>query len=257
MQVAKEKRRTKIYNELARHFPLWREACLEEKGRDLKETLFIKQVFKAAGGNIRSVVDLGGGVGTHSKGLVEAGYDVTLFDQSRIAIAIAQRGTPRLATVQGCFESIYLDTGFDAAVCMWSTLAYVHGEKGRKHFYQWLRDHAKDVIILDQANFHAYPRVFHKVYEAENEGYAIKVTRDWVLDAHGCKRTKFVYELFNKRTGAREVIDDEETQKYIPIERLACYLGRGWDLAHLVGDYDLAERYERERSSRMIAVFTK
>ncbi len=260
MQMAKGRRQTKIYEDLARHFPLWREACLAEKGRDLKETEFIKQVFQAVPGTlrpVRSVVDLGGGVGTHSRGLVEAGYDVTLFDQSRPAITIAKQNIPRLATVHGTFETIYLDMGFDAAICMWSTPAYVHSEAGRRHFYRWMREHAQGVIILDQANFHTYPGAFHKIYEAENDEYSIRVTRDWIFGADNCKRTEFVYELLDKRTGKTETIEDQETQQYLTVRQLRHYLGREWSLAHLVGDYDLAERYERDSSSRLITIFTK
>ncbi len=257
MQVVSSNRKTKIYEDLAHLFPLWREACLEEKGRDLKETGFITQVFQAAPRTISSVIDLGGGVGTHSKGLVKGGYAVTLFDQSQNAIAIAKQDNPGLVTVTGSFETISLNSQFDAAICMWSTLTYALDEEGRKNFYQWIKENTGEVVILDQANFHTYPRLFHKVYEAENEEYAIRVIRDWVLDPDNCKHTKFVYELFNKRTKKTEIIEDEETQQYLTIDRLKHYLGKEWDLTYLLGDYDLAKQYEVKDSSRLITVFTK
>jgi len=112
--------KTKIYEDLADLFSLWRDTTLGQKGHEKKEVDFIEDAFKAHSGEIKSVIDLGGGVGLHAGLLLKHGYDVTLFDQSKKALAIAKKNYPKLKIVQGSFEKINLNKQYDAAVCMWS-----------------------------------------------------------------------------------------------------------------------------------------
>ncbi len=82
----------------------------------------------------------------------------------------------------------------------------------------------------------------------------MKVFRDWQL--HGTiKDTKFVYEITNKTTGKIETISDAEREEYVSIEQIQEYLGSEWKLRYLLGDYDLKAQFNKENSSRIIAVF--
>lgn len=247
--------KTKIYEELAHLYPLWRETCLGRSGCDLEETNFITSVFKDTALPIRSIIDLGGGVGTHSKFLVEQGYDVTLFDQSKKALSLAKTNCPNLRVENGSFETINLTDTFDAAICMWSTLSYVLDEVGRDHFYGWMKKHVRHCIILDEANFYAYPDSFHKIYEGENDDYTLTITRDWTLDNNHLKKTIFNYDLFNKHTKTTEKIDDAEAEQYVTVEKLEEYLGDSWKLSYLLGGYDIKKLFDKNESSRIITVF--
>jgi hypothetical protein len=249
--------KTKIYEDLASLFPLWRETTLEEKNHEKKEVDFVVSVFKKYPAAIRSVIDLGGGVGLHAGLLSGAGYEVTLFDQSRKALAIAKKNNPKLKIAHGSFESIGLKGEYDAAICMWSTLSYVLSEVGRRKFYAWQARHVKKLIILDEANFYRYPHNFHKVYVGEDEDHEMTVERDWVLSNQNLKKTKFIYEVFDKKTEKSKIIKDAENEQYLSVEQLKNYLGFSWNLKYLCGGYDLKNFYEKKKSSRIIPVFFK
>lgn len=68
--------KTKIYESLAGLFPLWRDTTLGIKKHEKKETKFIIGILNKYPGKIKTVIDLGGGVGLHAGLLVKAGYDI-------------------------------------------------------------------------------------------------------------------------------------------------------------------------------------
>jgi len=246
--------KTKIYENLAELFPLWRETTLGKIGHEKEETNFVIDIFKKYSEKIETVIDLGGGVGLHSELLLKAGYDVTLFDQSEKALSIAKKNNPNLKTIHGSFETIDINQEYDASICMWSTLSYIFSEEGRINFYNWQKTHIKKLIILDEANFYKYNQKFHKIYLGENNDYKMKVIRDWELTDDNLKKTKFIYEIFDKKTGKSETIEDAENEQYVEIERLKKYFGAEWDM-EIYGDYNLNSHFNKEESSRIIPVF--
>lgn len=98
--------KTEIYENLADLFSLWREAISGQKNHEKQETNFIINVFKKYPNQIKSVIDLGGGVGLHSGQFLKFGYDITLFDQSQKALSIAKKNNPDLKTICGSFEKL-------------------------------------------------------------------------------------------------------------------------------------------------------
>ncbi|MBI2609587.1 class I SAM-dependent methyltransferase [Candidatus Giovannonibacteria bacterium] len=246
--------KTKIYENLAELFPLWRETTLGKVGHEREETNFVIDIFKKYSEKIEKVIDLGGGVGLHSGLLLKAGYDVTLFDQSEKALSIAKKNYPDLKVIHGQFETININQEYNAAICMWSTLSYIFSEEGRRNFYDWQKTHIKKIVILDEANFYRYNQKFHKTYLGENDDYKMKVIRDWELTDDNLKKTKFVYEIFDKKTGKSETIEDAENGQYVEIERLKEYFGVEWNL-EIYGDYNLDSHFKKEDSPRIIPVF--
>ena len=249
--------KTKIYENFVQFFPLWRETTLEKRGNEIRETKFITDVFRKLHSTIKSVIDLGGGVGTHAIPLLEAGYDMTLLDRSKKALTIAKKKRSGLKIVRGSFEKLSVNKNYDAGICMWSTLTYIFSEKGREVFYGWLKTHIKRAIILDEANFYRYSSSFHKIYLGEDENYKMKVIRDWQLTKKYLKKTKFTYEITDKKTGITKRIRDAENEQYVTLEKIQGYLGSDWHLYHLAGDYDLRKKYKPKSSKRIIAVFVR
>jgi len=237
-------------------FPLWRETTIGEKKREVVETNFILEVFRKYPGRIKTVIDLGGGVGLHSRVLLKAGYDVTLFDRSVHALAIAKKNFPKLNIIRGSFENIRINKKYDAAICMWSTLSYIYSEKARRHFYNWQKAHVRKAIILDEANFYRYPKKFHKIYQGKSTTHELKVIRDWVMTKLYLKKTKFVYEILDRNSGRDRTIKDAENKQYVPLKKLQKYLGSTWNLKKVYGDYEQNKFYNRS-SSRIIPIFYK
>ena len=248
--------KTKIYENIAELFPLWRETTLGKVGHEKEETNFVIDIFKKHSEKISTVIDLGGGVGLHSDLLQKAGYDVTLFDQSEKALSIAKKNNQNLKIIHGSFETIDINQEYDVAICMWSTLSYIFSEEGRLNFYNWQKSHIKKLVVLDEANFYRYDQKFHKIYLGENEDYKMKVIRDWELTDKNLKKTSFIYEIFDKKTGKTEVIEDAENEQYVEIEKLKEYFGTEWNLK-IYGDYNVGSLFNKEESSRIIPVFFK
>jgi hypothetical protein len=266
----------RIYDDLAEFYPLWREVCTGKKANESDELRFIADVF-ASSSSIKSVIDLGGGVGVHAIGLARHGFDVTLLDKSAGAISIAKRNHPALKVSLTSFESIDLPQSFDAAICMLSSLTFIMEESGQKHFYGWLKEHVHDLIILDQSNFkrfcdnpddlgnsnkkiHARKSYSSKSHserlEGEDKHFHLKIARDWFIE-NNLKQTSFLYEFVDKDSGASKVIPDGQMQRYVPIEQLVSFLGKDWRLIALLGDYSLKSMFDEHNSPRMISVFKR
>ncbi len=244
--------RTRIYEDLADLYTLWRDTSLGEAGSEKREVQFLVNLFDAH--QIKSTIDLGGGVGLHARGLTERGYDVTLFDQSEKALTIAKEHLPALKTSHGSFETINLDTTFDASICMWSTLSYVWDKKDQQHFYEWVGTHSSKLIVLDEPNFSLYPQEFHKIYTGGDAHRSIKITRDWTME-NNLKRTRFLYEVRDKVTSEVTKYEDQEVQQYLTLEEMQHFLGKDWKLEKIYGDYDTNASFDLKTSPRMIFIF--
>lgn len=250
----------RIYDDLAEFYPLWREVCLGKKASEAEEVRFIGDVF-ASSSSINSVIDLGGGVGVHALALAKHGFEVTLLDKSAKAISIAKRELPALKVALSNFESINLPQTYDAAICMLSSLTFILEESGRNHFYNWLKHHTRDLIILDQSNFHRYAnnfsgKSFSERLEGEDKHFHLRIARDWFME-NDLKQTSFIYEFIDKASEATKVIPDGQVQRYVPIEQLVSYLGKDWRLIALLGDYSLKTIFDEDTSPRMISIFKR
>jgi ubiquinone/menaquinone biosynthesis C-methylase UbiE len=250
----------RIYDDLAEFYQLWREVCLGKKASEADELRFIADVF-ASSSAITSVIDLGGGVGVHAIALAKHGFDITLLDKSAKAISIAKRNLPTLKVALANFESIDLPQTYDAAICMLSSLTFILEESGQRHFYNWLKHHTRDLIILDQSNFHRYAKTaseksFSERLEGEDKHFYLRIARDWFIE-NNLKQTSYLYEFVDKASEATKVIPDGQIQRYVPIEQLVSFLGKDWRLVALLGDYSLKHMFDEYTSPRMISVFKR
>ena len=84
----------------------------------------------------------------------------------------------------------------------------------------------------------------------------MKVIRDWELTKTNLKKTKFVYEIFDKKSKKIEMVKDAENEQYVPVEKLQKYFGAGWNL-EIYGDYSVNSKFNKKESSRIIPVFFK
>jgi len=245
----------RIYDDLAEFYPLWRDACLKRKASESDEVNFLLEVFGSSS-SIESVIDLGGGTGIHGIPLSKHGFEVTLFDKSANALAIARRNLSEIKIVNGSFETISLRQSFDASICMLSSFTYVLDESGRSHFFDWLATHTNDLIVLDQGNFYRYPKSYSDRFAGEDKHFNLRVARDWYMEGN-TKHTSFLYEFVDKASDSPKVIPDEQIQCYLTIEELVSYLGSSWRLVALVGGYDLKQIFDDQTSPRMISVFKR
>ena len=245
----------RIYDDLAEFYQLWRDACLGRKASESDEVKFLLEVF-ASSKSVKTVIDLGGGTGVHAIPLAKHGFDVTILDKSPNAISIARRNFSEIKTVQSSFETMTLTRSFDASICMLSSFTYILDEPGRRHFYRWLSEHTRDLLVLDQGNFARYPKTFNDRFQGEDKHFSLKVARDWYIEDR-TKHTSFLYEFVDKASEAAKVLADEQVQRYVTIEEQVAYLGKGWRLVALLGDYNLKNIFDEQSSPRMICVFKR
>lgn len=243
-----------IYNKLAELYPLWRSALLnnDEKAQQ-KQGEFLKTALPKT--DIKTIIDLGGGVGTHSIPLSQAGYKVSIFDASKEALKLVNQKTKLIKTYHSKFEKINLAENFDSAICMWSTINYLLTHKDRKHFITWIKNHTNKYIIIDQANFLIYPKIFSAQYESSDSTTKLKITRDWEIKKQ-TRKTNYLYEITGK-DGKLKIIKDKEIQYFMTLDEIIKLIGKGWATKYILGDYDVKTKFNFQKSHRLITVFEK
>ncbi len=245
----------RIFEDLAFLYPLWRDTCLGTHKSWTRETEFLESLFRNCN-QITSIIDLGCGVGLHSRELSRAGYLPTLFDKSVSALAIAAAHLPACRIINADFESISLAEEFDASVCMWSSSTYILDDSARTHFFGWVATHTRNIVVVDQPNFPQYPHISNSSLHGENDLHSLTVTRKWTIQ-RSIKTTSWIYNVSNKATNDRVLYEDYEVQQYLRTSDIAQLLGPLWRLDKVYGDYDLTRSFSPSDSRRMISVFKR
>ena len=245
----------KIYEASPEVYALWRKALTGEKLNEPKQIEFIHNLLQNH--KCKTLIDLGGGIGIHAGVLAEKGYNVTLLDASSKALKIAKINYPSLDVVQSSFEKIKENKLFDAAICMWTTFPYILEEEGRKYFFRWIREHVKKIVILDESNFYLLPPKFHQSYSASDGNREIAVTRDGTINPTGLRKVRYKSEVTDLNKKGRMIIEDEEILQFISIDKLKKYMGNGWTLNKICGEYNTKSFYEKAKSPRIVTIFIR
>jgi hypothetical protein len=248
------KNETLVYDKLVELYPLWRDALLDGGERAKRQQVqFLERVLSEA--EAKTLIDLGGGVGTHSVPLAQDGYEVTIFDASVRALIAASQKEKSIRTSLGRFENINLEQRFDASICMWSTINYLMDPAERQHFADWITSHTNKLIVVDQPNVLAYPKTFNREYEAEDESRKLKIHREWEIKDQ-IRKTSYVYQLTGQ-DGEVQEIKDAEMQYFMTLDETQKLFNKGWNTKHVLGDYDTNKPFVPDSSSRLITVFEK
>ncbi len=245
---------TLVYNELVRLYPLWRDALLHgDKLAQEKQVKFLKTILTEVG--VNTVIDLGGGIGTHSIPLAKDGYKVTIFDASDEALSLVREKEKMVQTIHGQFETIALDEKFDASICMWSTINYLLRPSDRRHFANWITAHTNRLVVIDQPNILSYPATFSKEYEVADEQTKLKIVRNWRIK-NQVRKTDYTYQITDK-AGKSEIVKDNEIQYFMTLTETKDLMGKDWSTKYVLGEYDRDKAFDPAGSSRLITVFEK
>src|SRR3989344_1875831 len=246
--------KTLIYNELAELYPLWRDALLHgDKEAQKKQVKFLETILSEA--DVKTVIDLDGGIGTHSIPLAKNGYKLSIFDASNQALNLVSKREKIIKTIHGRFEKISLSQNFDASICMWSTINYLLELKDRKHFIDWITAHTNRLIIIDQPNILVYPKKFSKEYKAMDGKRKLKVIRNWQIRSQ-IRKTQYIYHITHK-IGKSKSFKDAEIQYFMTLSETTNLIGKGYSAKYVLGDYDINKPFDPASSSRLITVFEK
>jgi hypothetical protein len=242
-----------LYEKYPSDYLLWRKTM---SGSSVEtETKFIIDCFKKSNKKIKTVIDLGGGIGLHSNLLQKAGFEVTIYDHSKKSLQIAKKTNPKLKTIQGSFENIKINKKFDAAICMWTTFTYIIDNKGRTSFFSWISTHIKDFILLDESNFYNFPKKLHKVYTGAVNNKKIKITRNWTFNKNGYRETIFKNEITDLKTNKKQIITDIEKMQFLSENKINDLLHKKWELIKTIGDYNYKTKFNIKQSPRLITLW--
>lgn len=247
---------TKIFEDFAELYPLWRDLLLGRPHSEKDEVEFLRDALRASKRPVESMIDLGGGVGLHAGLLKHHNYEMTLFDRSQHALWLARKNFPGLSTIHGKFETMHVPYDFDASICMWSTTSYILDDHALNHFYAWQRDHIRQMIVLDQLNLLRYPQEFHQECEGESASTHLAVACDWTMQGN-IKETRYVYTITNKQTGKATTFSDDEVQRFLTPEEIQQRLGEKWSLFAIKGNYSMHEEYQSQISPRMVMILVR
>jgi ubiquinone/menaquinone biosynthesis C-methylase UbiE len=241
-----------IYTQYAHLYSLWRKALFDgDEQPILQQTELLQTLLGAT--TCQTVIDLGGGIGTHAIPLFEQGYQVTVLDISPKALQLLKEQVPALPTIQGDFSQIQVNHSFDAAICFWSTINYLLTPEAQKHFFRWLTTHVRKCVIIDQANFLRYPKTYSAQYQAEDASGRINVQRHWEIEKQ-FRKTHYTYH-FTDLQGNIQVIEDSEEQYFFTLQEMQELMGKAWQLKHVLGEYSLDAPFVESQSKRLITIF--
>jgi ubiquinone/menaquinone biosynthesis C-methylase UbiE len=82
---------------------------------------FFEDVFKKHG-NVKEVLDIGCGTGSHAKYLSEKGYSVTGLDESESMLRIARKRAPKAKFIKGHMMNFSSEKHFDAVLCIFTVI---------------------------------------------------------------------------------------------------------------------------------------
>ncbi len=199
---------------------------------------------------------MGGGIGLHSDPLQRRGYNITIYDRSPKALKVAQKNNPHLSIKQGSFEEINIPKKYDAAISMWTTFTYILDKDKIRHFFNWISNNVKHLIILDQGNFYLYPKEFCKTYNHKIDDKKIEIIRSWTMGNNYLRTTKFQNRVTDPN-GKTQVITDIEYMQFLEPKQIQRLLGNSWQLSKTYGDYNILKKYNKNSSPRMILKFIK
>ena len=118
-----------------------------------QEVDFLVKALKKYGIRGRRVLEVACGTGSHSKILVERGYQVTGVDISDEMLRIARRKVKRANFVRGDMRDLdaVVDGRYDAAICLFSSISYNRTLADLRRTIQGLYDHLEEpgVVVFD------------------------------------------------------------------------------------------------------------
>jgi SAM-dependent methyltransferase len=119
-----------------------------------QEVGFLVKAFRKYGIRGRRVLEVACGTGTHSKLLVERGYEVAGVDISDDMLRIARsKVKERAKFIRGDMRDLdaVVDGKYDAAVCLFSSISYNLTTTDLKRTVQGLYDHLREpgVVVFD------------------------------------------------------------------------------------------------------------
>lgn len=246
-----------IYTDRVDLYSLWRKALFQDTPNiPLQQIKLLTQLLSPTFNQkpINKIIDLGGGIGTHALPLSAIGYDITVLDISKKALELLNKKAPNLPTIEADFSQIKVQEIFDAAICMWSTINYLHTEDVQKHFFGWLIKHTKNLIIIDQANFLTYQKDHLSHYQASDKNGKIEIERCWTFE-NQIRKTNYTYYFTNLK-GETQTLHDTEEQYFFTLEEMEKRIGKRWKLRTVLGNYQINSTFE-ENSTRLITVFEK
>ncbi|MEU8529701.1 class I SAM-dependent methyltransferase [Streptomyces sp. NPDC048629] len=233
-----------LYSRFGVHF----DAIAEAGGVDTEgEVSFLDRVFRDH--EVGSVLDLACGTGRHSLALAARGYEVTGIDYSPELLEVARgKAGPAVTFSLQDVSAIDAGTGFDAAICMWSTF----GELPYRAMLDSLRGALRPggLFVVDTKHFPELPDVGLRTHHS-----------DELLVGDVLIRTE-IDEYYRGRTRVRELVyhvggdsvpDHSEMDMYTEPEYIALMASHGF--AHLATHHDYGSD-RRADARRLQMVFT-
>lgn len=121
----------------------------------VKECNFIEEIFKDKKINVKKILDLGCGTGSHDIILAQRGYSVTGIDKSGHMLKIARQkikeNNLKVKFIQGDVTITSFTEKFDAVISMFAVMSYQVTNKELEAFCKTARKHLKEggIFIAD------------------------------------------------------------------------------------------------------------
>lgn len=216
---------------------------LIHQNRDYKRELnFLKKLFDKH--DVKKVLDIGCGTGTHMKLLEKEGYRCTGIDINQEMLEIAEEKVEG-DLIQADMKDFDLGTNYDAVISMYASFNHLTKLKEVKKALSRFKKHLNKpgIILLDLHN--------SKGEGEKSEDFGrIKRKMKWEYDPKNqIEKTKVIFNVDGEK------IEDSHTMRIYSVEEISKILkGKGFSEVKVYGDYGFEHA---EPSSKNFEVFGK
>ena len=207
-----------------------------------EESQFIVKLFKKY--NIRSVLDIGCGTGSHIAKLEKEGFECTGIDLNQEMLDIARQKV-KAPLYQANMINFDLGLKYDAIICMFATFNYLLTDesaiKTLSCFYKHLN--SKGIVLIDLHNLQNRGSKTDKIKDIER-------IMKWSYDkASRMEKTKIKFIV------PEGIIEDEHTMRIYSIEEMERLLkNTGFKKFNCYGNYELKPAKESSKNLEIIGI---
>jgi len=231
-----------------------------EKGAK-KEIPFLIKLFKGYG-KVKSVLDVGCGMGRHIALLSKIGYDCEGVELHPKMVEYAKKHYPDVTYKVNSMQDINYKNQFDALICIFSIIVFnKSNEEAMKTFRNFYRALKKDGILILETfnciNWIANPSFRKQFEEVDKQKKEKVVYREWINTNNQSYVSERTY--FDLKSGKKKGSFTKESRMFFPLELKFFLEQAGFKVLDMYSANDLSEMTLKDKilDKRRILVVAK
>jgi len=226
-----------------------------------KEIPFLIKIFKKYG-KIKTILDVGCGMGRHTHLLSKKGYKCEGVEPHPKMIEYAKKHYPEVTYKVNSMQDINYKNQFDAVMCIFSIIVFNKSNeeaiKTFKNFYRALKKNG--ILILETfncINWISNPSFRKEFQEVDKQNNEKVVYREWINTNNQSYVSERTY--YDLKTGKKKGSFTKESRMFFPLELKFFLEQAGFEVLDMYSSNDLSEMTFKDKilDKRRILVVAK